>query len=453
VAAAINRKLRWVAWGIGSLLSLVVLLVALLHTPPARRYALKQIVQIMDKQGVSFDSSGFDYNLLSATADLRNVVIRAPQAPDLPAILRADRVRVDIGLRSLLGGKYVIEDGSIRNPSIHFVIDENGRTNVPQSPEQQQKSESKVNFLIDKFLIEGGDLRVEDRRQKMAAHLRLQKLAVDGNPATGNHDIQLTAAEGGTVSYQTRSLPLRGVSADLLLKEQDLEIRKLAVGLGESTFTASGSVNNFKEPRLDLKGDTNLALAPLIEFAGVDQNASGTAHVAYQATGTLDKIVARATVNGENLQVDRFRDVDVKAEAEYDAAASRARLSSFNVTSPSGTVQGKADLALTPAAGQSTANITARNLNLDTLTAAVQDAGANCQSRDSGHRGALAGDGVQASGCGRNDPAGGDTAEPCERCRTRDRQHQCQVLRQPYGHRNTGSACTECPCHRTGDAG
>ena len=120
MAAALNRKLRWVAWGIGSLLSLVVLLVALLHTPPARRYALKQIVQILDKQGISFDSSGFDYNLLSAKAELRNVVVRAPQAPDLPAILRADRVQVDIGLRSLLGGKYVIEDGSIRHPSIHL---------------------------------------------------------------------------------------------------------------------------------------------------------------------------------------------------------------------------------------------------------------------------------------------------------------------------------------------
>ena len=174
------------------------------------------------------------------------------------------------------------------------------------------------------------------------------------------------------MSYQTRSLPLRGVTADLLLKIRDLEIRKLAVGLGESTVTAAGSVNNFDTPKLDLKGDTTLALAPLIAFAGVDQKASGTAHVAYQASGTLDKIVARATVDGENLQVDRFRDVDVKAEAEYDAAASRARLESFNVTSPSGTVQGKADLALTPAAGQSTANVSARNLNLDTLTAAFK---------------------------------------------------------------------------------
>ena len=252
-----------------------------------------------------------------------------------------------------------------------YVIDENGRSNLPQSPEEQKKeTETKVDFLIDKFLIEGGDLRFEDRRQKMAAHLPLQKLTVDGNPATGNHDILLTAAEGGTVSYQTRSLPLRGVTADLLLKIRDLEIRKLAVGLGESTVTAAGSVNNFDTPKLDLKGDTTLALAPLIAFAGVDQKASGTAHVAYQASGTLDKIVARATVDGENLQVDRFRDVDVKAEAEYDAAA---------FAGPSRVLQ--CDLAFGHSARQSgsrpdtggrssTANVSARNLNLDTLTAA-----------------------------------------------------------------------------------
>src|SRR5262245_59280429 len=112
---------KWTAWGLGGLIGLIILAVALLHTPPARRWALKKTVQIMDKQGISFNSSNFSYNLLELSATLNDVVIRSPQAPDLPPLLRANRVNVDIGLRSFLGGKYYIEDASIRDPEVQVV--------------------------------------------------------------------------------------------------------------------------------------------------------------------------------------------------------------------------------------------------------------------------------------------------------------------------------------------
>jgi outer membrane protein assembly complex protein YaeT len=348
---------------------LIVLAVALLHTPPARRWALKKTIQIMDKQGVSFNSSDFGYNLLELTATLDDVVIRAPQAPDLPPLLRANRVNVDISLRSFLGGKYRIEDAEIRNPQLHLVIDEAGRTNIPQTQEKQKKDETKTNFVIDKLLISGGNLRVEDRRQQASVYLPLQSIVVDGNPATENHDIKLTAGEGGTVAFQNRTLPLQSVAADVLLKEKDLEIRKLTAAVGESNIAASGTINNFDKPRLDVKGDTNLALRSLVEFAGVNQTLDGNAHVAFQASGTTDQLIARATVDAQNLRLDRFRNVNVKGEAEYDLAASRARFESLNIDSPAGAIRGTATLALKPTAGESTANISTRNLDLQALSA------------------------------------------------------------------------------------
>ena len=80
-------KLRVAAWILGGLLGIVVLLVALLHTPPVRRYALRQGVEILGKQGVRFGAADFDYNLLEMKANLKHVEVRSPQAPDLPALL------------------------------------------------------------------------------------------------------------------------------------------------------------------------------------------------------------------------------------------------------------------------------------------------------------------------------------------------------------------------------
>jgi outer membrane protein assembly complex protein YaeT len=330
---------------------------------------LKQTVQILDKQGITFSSSDLGYNLLELSASLNDVVVRSPQTPDLPPLLRANRLYVDIGLRSFLGGKYRIEDAEIRNPQLHLVIDKDGRTNIPQTPEKQKQEETKTNFLIDKLVIAGGDLRVEDRRQTASAHLPLNQIVVDGNLVTENHNITLTTASGGSVTFENRTLPLENVNADVLLKEKDVEVRKLTAGIGESNISVSGTINDFDNPRLDIKGDSNLVLASLVQFAGVKQTLDGDAHVAFHAAGTIDQLVATANLDAQDLKLDRFRNVDLNAKAEYDRAASRARVQSLNVDSPAGAIRGTADLALTPEAGQSTANISTRNLDLQNLTA------------------------------------------------------------------------------------
>jgi outer membrane protein assembly complex protein YaeT len=365
--AALKLRLRWVAFGIGGLLALIVLVLSLLHTPPARRYALKQIVQIMGKQGIRFDSSTFDYNLFDLSATLKDVVIQSPQTPDLPPLLRADQASVDIGLRSLIGGKLVVEDATIRNPQVHLVFDEKGRSNIPKLPEKK-KTDSETNYLIDKAVITGGELRIEDRRQQATAYLPIRELVMDGNPLTDNHDIKLTTGIGGTVSYQGRQMPLSNVTADALLKKDGVEIRNLTAALGPSTVSASGTVDDFDNLRLNVKADAGADLGSLTAFAGVQQKAEGTARIALTASGTLEQLKARATVSGDDLTLDRLRNVDLKAEAEYDAAASRARVESLNVQMPAGMIQGTADLALKPSAGESTANIRARNLDLQSLS-------------------------------------------------------------------------------------
>src|SRR6185369_16386591 len=68
------------------------------------------------------------------------------------------------------------------------------------------------------------------------------------------------------------------------------------------------------------------------------------------------------------LTVDRFEHVKLDAEAGYDAVSSRVRLSSFNASTPWSRLRGQGDLALTPAAGQSTAKIIADSLDLERLS-------------------------------------------------------------------------------------
>ena len=101
------RAMGWIG---GALLLVLILAVALLHTPPARRYAERQLSAILRRQGIDFETNGLAYNLLDLSASLRSVRVRSPQTPLLPAVLAADRVDVDLSLRMLLQGKISIEE-------------------------------------------------------------------------------------------------------------------------------------------------------------------------------------------------------------------------------------------------------------------------------------------------------------------------------------------------------
>ncbi|HYP12603.1 MAG TPA: hypothetical protein VEQ63_01660, partial [Bryobacteraceae bacterium] len=366
--AEISRRVRIAAWILGGFVAIVVLLIALLHTPPARRYALKQAVAILGEQGIKFDASRLSYNLLELKANLVNVEIRSVQQPDLPPALRADSAQVDLSLRKLLQGSYDIEDATIRNPQVHVVVTEDGRDNIPRPPKKEQTSQTKTDYLIDKLLIEGGNLRYEDRRQKVDAQIPIERLTVDGNPATGNHDIQFTARRGGLIAFESRTMPLNTLRASALLEDNAVQVNKLELGMGDSTVALSGRVNNFDNPQFDIKADTKLALGSLVELAGVKQTVRGDVNVALAATGPLGQLKATARLDGQNITVDKLDQLDIKAEAAYDAAASRVRFESLNVVSPSGTIRGQADLALNAGAGQSTANIAASGLDLGRLS-------------------------------------------------------------------------------------
>jgi len=293
-----------------------------LHTPPVRRYALKQLVQILGRQGLDFDASEVSYNLLTLQATLGHVTVRSRQTPDLPPLAKADRIYVDLDLRKLLSGEIYVEDAALTNPSIHIVVDEQGRDNLPHSKDE---STSETNYLIDKFQATGGSVDFEDRRQQIHAVIPRFELDIDGNPSTREHLIRLQTKQDGTVSFQQRSMPLREIMAEVLLQKNAIDIHSLQIALRDSTVNLAGKIDNFKDPRYDFKGETDLGLGSFAEFAGVQQKVNGTVHLSLTAKGPLAQTVVTARVDGQNISIEGFEKLNLKADTAYEAAPSAFR--------------------------------------------------------------------------------------------------------------------------------
>src|SRR5438105_5853699 len=214
-------KLNVAAAILAGVLAVLVLFVALLHTPPVRRFALKQAIQILAREGVDFDASQIDYNLLNLTATLGHVTVRSRQTPDLPPVLQADSVHLHLRTGKLVHGAFYVQDAEIVNPSIHVVVDENGRDNLPHTP--KSTSESETDYLIEKARISGGSLHFEERRQKIDTTLPLWQIAVDGNQVTKEQVIRFETWQPGRILLEQRSAPIQSLTSEVVLQKNSLD--------------------------------------------------------------------------------------------------------------------------------------------------------------------------------------------------------------------------------------
>src|SRR5262245_57166003 len=102
--SALGRRLGIAA---ACLVVFVVAIAGLLHTPPARRYALTQITTLLQQQNVTFTTDQLSYNLFDLTIRLRNLRIASRDAADLPPFAEIERAELDVSLPQLIRRRYV----------------------------------------------------------------------------------------------------------------------------------------------------------------------------------------------------------------------------------------------------------------------------------------------------------------------------------------------------------
>ncbi len=346
---------------IGIVLCIIAVFV-LLQTPPARRFVLQKIQNLADAQGISFDASELDYNLLSFSVTLHNVVIKSKAAPDLPPIAKVDLVKADVSLKQLLKGSYVISDALIQNPSLHLVIDPSGRDNIPKLPASNKTG--KTTIILQHLTVSSGSLRAEERRQKIDLNLPLWHIAVNGELATAQHNIQFQIEKPGSIGFEDRSLPITDLSLKALLKETALDIKSFKLSTAQSTLAFSGVINNFNDPRFDIHAETNLSLGALVQFAGINQPIGGDVNVNLTANGPLGQMQVTANLTGKDLSIEGFQGIALNANAKYDAAQRRVHVASLSLNSPGIAIEGDANLALAAQAGLSDLNAKIKSIDL-----------------------------------------------------------------------------------------
>jgi len=364
----------------------VVLGIGFLHTGPGRKRVLSWLQDyLFANQGIRLETQELRYNLFDLAVTLREARLTSRASPDLPPILTADRMYVDLSLMSLLlHGFLAIEEARIDSPEVRIVVLKDGRTNIPVSQQKvEEKSGGLPDFLIEFLRLGKGSFTFRDDRTGLQARLGNWQTSIDGAWSTLNHEVKMTGE--GAVKQGNREIPISSLTLQAAIPSnlEGVTIHSFEVRNSDANIKVTGTVDDLGDPNLGLKVTADADLARVSTLAELNQPVAGRVHADAEVRNKLETLEVSGRVTGQNVSFRSLDQVNLSSQVLWDMARKRLTLSDLAVRSPEAELRGQASVSTEPA-GRNTASLDISRLELEPLMRGL-DVGVQVASQAKGH--------------------------------------------------------------------
>lgn len=349
--------------GLGVLVVLVVIAVfALLHSSKFHAYLLRTI-QAKATQSLGSQVQLRDFTLswsgISPSVTLYALVVYGAPPYATPPLLQAALVTAQVTITSIWHRSWYMNEIRIERPVVHIFADNQGRTNLPVSP--NPKSQSKIDIFqlgIRHFLLDEGEAYYNSEKSGLSADLHDLALRVGFTESERKYS--------GTLSYRNGHLRVRDAAplpheldAQFSLTPAQFTLQSATLRSGGSRFSLFATATNYSQPIVHA---TYGAILNTAEFRrtlanasipeGIIQLSGSAIYRSQPGKSLLDSASVRGKLYSAELRASEpyaltLRDV----RAEYGLANGDARVSGIYAALLGGTLN---------------AQLTARNLTSNT---------------------------------------------------------------------------------------
>jgi autotransporter translocation and assembly factor TamB len=289
----------------GLALVLVATGIVVTQTGWFREYVRGKIISATEEAtGGRVEVGAFSFSPWRLEAVVTNLVIhgREPQGGD--PFVRVARVQLNIrlltSLRRLLDLSYL----GVDRPQVNVFVMADGETNLPQpktkAPSGNGPLDTVINLAVDRFLLSRGVITFNSRPQAIDVQANNLHVVLDFN--------SLTRAYRGELSLQPvyvtsgRNTPVVfTVVLPVVLERDRVALENARIATPASYIGISGSLEDFKNPKIDAKVNGHVAVADVRKFVDVSLDTGGAG---------LPKVVtleASAAMENDRIQVSGLR--------------------------------------------------------------------------------------------------------------------------------------------------
>jgi translocation and assembly module TamB len=253
-----QRVVLWVA-AISTILFALMLIAVLVVQHSSRVHAyLLRVAQSKASAALGTSVTARDFSLrfagLSPTLDISGVAIQGQpneRSSNLP-LATAEDLRVALTVTSLLHRNWYVDDVTLVHPVIHFVSNKSGTNNLPTLP--PSKGKSNPNFFdlgVRHARIENGEVFYNDIKSALSADLHELNFRAGFNVLSQGYSGTLSYRDGHVVASNLAPVP-HELDADFVATRDTLKVNQLTLRSGSSNVVASGIVQNFANPQINL---------------------------------------------------------------------------------------------------------------------------------------------------------------------------------------------------------
>jgi outer membrane protein assembly factor BamA/autotransporter translocation and assembly factor TamB len=366
-----RRVLRITLLILGVLAGVTGLLLMGLHTPPAKRYVLGRVAEWLATREIDLQARSIDYNLFGLSLVVDDLVVSGREVAGAPPFARIARLSLNLSLRDLIRGIYIVRSADVTNPRIHVFIDDQGRTNMPRwTTTESSASSEPIDYLIERFRLTDARIRFEDHRQHLTAILPIASLTIDGDYATRLHQLRIKAAAGELVLHD-RKADIDRLDGAIAFDRDTLRVDQFDIGAAGSTISLGGNLVKFNDPRYDVSLTGRLDVSRLAAFAGVNEPIGGFVRAEVNARGPFTEMAVRTKLRSDDLSFRTLDRLRLDTESVYDVPSRQARIERLDLQTPQGRIHGDGVVALDDKAGESHVNATIEGLDIGRLARAL----------------------------------------------------------------------------------
>ncbi len=309
----------------------------------------RMVAELEQVTGGRVELKSFHTSPFRLRMELRDVTIHGNEASGDVPYVHVDRLVAQAKIISVLGLEFGFHSLVLDHPTVHLIELPGGWTNVPE-PQPSSPSKSRVlqrlfAVSVDRLEVRHGDLLWNNRITPL--DFTAQDVSLDMNYSLlyRKYEGALLIGKADTKFRDYRPFAWMA-EAHFSLTSRHLDVQSLMVRSGRSQIEASGRLDDFERPRVQLTYKTKIDLAEAAAIARQPMIESGTLEVDGRGSWTAAEFSAAGKASLQNLS-GRREGVPVKgveAATAFNLTSDDLSLSQIQGRLFGGTINGDADI-------------------------------------------------------------------------------------------------------------
>ena len=214
-----------------------------------QRLAVRKIIEAThEATGGSAEIGNLDFQVSTLTAHLYHIRIHGTEPYAQPPLLQIDKLTVGITIQSLLRHRVTLRELSIEHPVAHVRIDRDGKSNIPQTPQNAGSSHTSIFDLAARHvLLTGGEINYNDQTEPLEAELYGLRTEVRFDALATRYHGSISY-DNGRLRYADRTPFQHSLDAKFNATPSQLSLESAALKVGSSTLMLHADLTNYDNP-------------------------------------------------------------------------------------------------------------------------------------------------------------------------------------------------------------